>query len=172
MTNTDQTATAPLDLAPIRAREAAATPGPWEPSSHEHGAAGCQCLSCHDVVGWLVDHPQASHCGDLVAAGAVAGEVNEFGKPLVSCEHGPLLSLADVEFATSAREDVPLLLAEVDRLRKALQVCEYVVHRVKPTDAEVHAAQQASGAYCTDWQPDHVRDDLTEDQFQYLEETT
>lgn len=51
-------------------------------------------------------------------------------------------------------------LERADRLTKALQVCEHVAHRAEPTDAEVHAAQQASHAYWTDWQSRHVHDDL------------
>lgn len=109
----------PLDVEPIRNRVAAATPGPWRPVGHEHGAVGCRCLSCHDTVGYLVDHPSALHCDDLVGSREAAGELNEFGKPLSSCEMGPLLSWADAEFCAQAREDVPALLAEVDRLRRS-----------------------------------------------------
>jgi hypothetical protein len=60
----------------------------------------------------------------------------------------------------------PLL---ADRLAKALQVCEHTVHRVDPTEAELHAAQQASGAYATDWRPEYVHDDLPD--FEYREVT-
>lgn len=65
--------------------------------------------------------------------------------------------------------DAVELQAEVDRLRKALQVCEHTVHLVAPAVEDLHAAQQASGAYQTDWQPEWVRDDLPD--FEYREET-
>lgn len=56
-----------------------------------------------------------------------------------------------------------------DRLAKALQVCEHTVHLVRPDQADLHAAQQASGAYCTDWRPEYVYDDLPD--FVYREAT-
>lgn len=36
--------------------------------------------------------------------------------------------------------------AEIDRLQKALQVCEMVVHRVEPTDAMYHAVWPSAAA--------------------------
>ncbi|MBV6697477.1 hypothetical protein KV557_10105 [Kitasatospora aureofaciens] len=110
---------APLDLDAIQARTAAATPGPWEARSHEHGASGCRCLSCYDpVVGWTVTHPQALHCDDLVAKHPSGN--NDFGRPLTSCDEGPLLSYEDAVFAAAARADVPALLARVRELEAAL----------------------------------------------------
>lgn len=50
--------------------------------------------------------------------------------------------------------------AEVERLHAALQVCEHAVHLLVPSPAQAHAAQQASGAWCADWRPEDVRDDL------------
>lgn len=55
-----------------------------------------------------------------------------------------------------------------ERLGRALQVCEHVLHRVEPTAAETHAAQQAAGAWRTDWRPEYVHDDLPD--FQYRDE--
>jgi hypothetical protein len=51
---------------------------------------------------------------------------------------------------------------EVNRLIAALQVCEFVLHRVDPTDAEQHAGQQAAGAWITEWLPAEVLDDLAD----------
>ncbi len=56
--------------------------------------------------------------------------------------------------------EVTKLRAEVKRLRAALRLCEHVLHRAEPTDAQIHAAQQASGAYDTDWTVADVEDDL------------
>lgn len=49
---------------------------------------------------------------------------------------------------------------EIARLHAALRVCEVVLHRQTPTVADLHAAQQAAGAYDTAWKPDDVGDDL------------
>ena len=64
---------------------------------------------------------------------------------------------------------------EIERLSKALQVCEVAVHtgRVVADDADealLHAAQQASGAWCTDWRPEYVADDLPDFRFLTVEE--
>lgn len=72
--------------------------------------------------------------------------------------------------AVAASRDFELRGAseKADRFGKALQVCEHTVHLVAPTQADLAAAQQASGAYCTDWQPEHVHDDLPD--FEYRQE--
>ncbi len=49
---------------------------------------------------------------------------------------------------------------EIERLTAALKVCGHALHRVDPTDGEVHAAQQASGAPWTDWTPAELADDV------------
>lgn len=100
-------------LAAIRARIKRASPPPWDADPHTHLESGCRCMSCEDVVGWLVDHPKALHCDDLVAKRSGAGEKNNFGRDLDSCEFGPLLSYHDAEFAAHARADVPDLLDAV-----------------------------------------------------------
>ena len=72
----------------IRARVEAATPGPWEA-----GTAFC----CPDM-GWI-DGPKRMVC-----------PVHE------SAKRTHTLDANDAEFIASAREDVPALLAEVERL--------------------------------------------------------
>lgn len=63
-------------------------------------------------------------------------------------------------------EELAIELADermlTERLAKALQVCEHTLHLVNPSSADIHAAQQASGAWVTDWRPDEVYDDLPE----------
>jgi hypothetical protein len=121
-TNTPSAMT-PERIAEIKARVEKATAGPWEAKPHDHTALGCMCIGCTDpVVGWFVDHPDAGYCSDLVAIRAGARELNDFGKPLSSCDAGPLLSYEDAEFAAEARRDVPDLLAEVERLANALAI--------------------------------------------------
>ncbi len=56
---------------------------------------------------------------------------------------------------------------ELYRLRHALMVCEFVAHRAEPTDEQIHALQQASGAYWSTWEPEQIFDDLPE--FEYLD---
>lgn len=108
----------PLDLDQIEARANAATEGPWDVHAHAHPASGCRCLSCDDpIVGFTVDHPKALDCDDIVAARSAEGQLNPFRRPLASCDHGPLLSYADADFAAHARTDVPAMAAEIRRLR-------------------------------------------------------
>lgn len=68
-------------------------------------------------------------------------------------------SLVDTD-PTKLRDVAWDLVHEVKRLRLALQVCEHIAHRAEPTDAEHHAAQQASGAWWTQWVPAEVGNDL------------
>lgn len=111
----------PLNLGAIEARTNSATPAPWEPKPHQHGAAGCRCLSCNeDPTGWYVDNSGTTFCDDAVAKLSAAGKTNEFGRELDSCDEGPFLTYADAEFAAHARSDVPALVAEVRRLTAEL----------------------------------------------------
>lgn len=85
-----------LDLDAIRARAAAATPGPWWAATDEVGF----CLN---------DQPHAfvyTPSGDSHDVIALTGMIGE--------HHA---SHPDAEFIAAARADVPALLAEVDRLR-------------------------------------------------------
>jgi hypothetical protein len=101
------------ELDAIRARVAAATPGPWEA-----GTAFC-CPDC----GW-VDGPKRTVCP--VYEGA---------------KRTHTLDANDAEFIASAREDVPALLAEVERLREAAVWEEDQVHRMV-TNAHLRGAQE------------------------------
>lgn len=83
--------------------------------------------------------------------------------------YGQIDSLVDAD-PLKLRDVAWDLVREVKRLRSALQVCEHVAHRVEPSDAEHHAAQQASGAYCTEWVPAEVFDDLPDFEYR-IEET-
>lgn len=61
--------------------------------------------------------------------------------------------------ASDLLADHDALRAEVVRLRQALKVCEEALHRTDVVGgatnyAAAHAAQQASGAWSTNWQPD------------------
>jgi hypothetical protein len=111
-------------LTAIRAREQAATPGPWKVGTHDH-PLGCSCMSCLEpAVGHYIDHPLANYCDDIVAIRNGSGERNANGQPLTSCDFSaasvPLLSYVDADFAVHARVDIPLLLTEVDDLRRQI----------------------------------------------------
>lgn len=96
-------------LEAIRTRVAAATPGPWEAEGHRHPTPGCRCLSCYEEpTGYLLDTPRSHWCEDKVEAAHLG------------CDMHPLLSYEDALFAAHAREDVPALLAEVERLQHLL----------------------------------------------------
>lgn len=89
----------PLNLAPIQAREAAATPGPWWNDSHEIYAG-----PTNDTLNsrWI-----GETCRVLDEAG----------------------SEADGAFCAHARTDVPALLAEVARLRAELTAVRALADR-------------------------------------------
>ena len=57
--------------------------------------------------------------------------------------------------------------AEIRRLRCALEVCMHTLSLTEPSDAEMHAAQYASGAGLAQdaWKPEYVHDDLPDFQF-------
>jgi hypothetical protein len=118
----------PLDLAAIRARVAAATAGPWHGEHDEFG-----CVSQGDY-GWVCPGPS-------------------FPAYDVDSEQGK----ADAEFIAHARTDVPLLLAEVERLTAELAEAKQLAHQRDEARARVHFAH--SGEYrgclrkpCIDWQ--------------------
>lgn len=93
----------PSDLDAIRARERAASPGPW----------------------WWSDRADASSENLGAFVDANGNEVCNFGNgEQYYPTEGEEPSAADGEFIASARSDIPLLLAEVDRLRAALEAAK------------------------------------------------
>jgi len=86
-----------LNLEAIKARCEAATPGPW----HYH-------------LDNLIAHPNEDY-PILVEAGSYEGLSREQQKALVRNNR---------IFVAHARSDVPALVAEVERLRAALEDCE------------------------------------------------
>jgi hypothetical protein len=93
------------ELAEIRARCEAATPGPWS-------------WLCED----LADHPgQTSACACLYGDGErVNPATGDLTIVLVADLDGTTPSGADMDFVRHARHDIPALLAEIDRLRTAI----------------------------------------------------
>lgn len=90
MTSPSDTA---LDLEPIKARAAAATPGDWECLPWEQAAGGTD---------WNVWGPKGSN------------------QVKIDDLHGDFGSESDAQFIAHARTDIPALLAEVERLRADL----------------------------------------------------
>jgi hypothetical protein len=84
----------PLDLEPIKARDAAATPGPWKPTAYRVYAPA-------DPVPDRI----------LAACWRPWGPVT-----------GPGSIEADAAFIAAARTDVPELVAEVEQLRDDLRI--------------------------------------------------
>ncbi|MDH6116865.1 hypothetical protein ABH930_000284 [Kitasatospora sp. GAS204A] len=108
--------TAPLSdeqYAAIRAREAAATKGPWWADSHEIYSGP------HDIPG----------LGEWVAETCVADELER--------------SEANAHFVASARTDVPALLAEVDRLRAERDQARARLATVEAAEGAARAAMEA-----------------------------
>lgn len=132
----------PLDLGPIRAREAAATAGPWEhsvfyltaivyesllhPSRNPFGLLNGTCVYCsfdlvrtwRDGMGRTFHVHRDSRGGDwhdITSANgeSITGNYDEESGGVCSTE-------ADADFIAHARADVPALLAEVERLQALL----------------------------------------------------
>ena len=78
-------------LAEIKAREQAATPGPWS-----NGYTSINSDSTYDEVVGLEEYMHGWEC-----------------------DHGLKIEIADAEFIAHARTDIPALLAEVERLTQA-----------------------------------------------------
>ena len=93
---------ASLDLEAIKARAAAATEGPWEWDDPGIG----QHWSCPKPWMEVVNADVA--CGPYCYGGSVR----------------PIESAADGQFIAHAREDIPALVAEVERLRAARDYLE------------------------------------------------
>ena len=94
-----------LDLAAIRERVEKATPGPWRedgPWWHDNDEA---------TVVITVDVDRAAVCI----------------QPPLHARRG-LASDADMEFIAHAREDIPALLAEIDRLNATIQRVRDIVN--------------------------------------------
>ena len=123
---------ASLDLEAIKARAAAATEGPWEwddPTIGQH---------------WSRPQPWATVVDDEVSC-------------MAYCYGGsssPIKSDADGQFIAHAREDIPVLLAEVERLRAQLTITDEMVkrgalamHRIT-CDTNWHECSHAGPAGC------------------------
>ena len=87
------------ELADIRERLEKATPGPWE---HTH--KDCKHFMSSDFV---------DRKGDDIGVGLVTSDINQDNADLYATD-------ADMEFIAHARQDVPILLAEVERLQAEL----------------------------------------------------
>lgn len=91
-------------LGEVRAREKAATPGPW--LRKNPCGPGCEACAREDFHG---------------AQDAIVSDRYD-GEDIITCDsgvYGP--ALADAEFIINARTDIPKLLAEVERLEKIIQ---------------------------------------------------
>ena len=96
MTSTHTQREASPDLEAIKARAAAATEGPWEwddPTIGQHWSR---------PVPWATVVDDEVNCGGYCYGGSSS----------------PIKSDADGQFIAHAREDIPVLLAEVERLRE------------------------------------------------------
>lgn len=97
-----------IDLDAIRAREAAATPGPWFDDGQE-----IYTESEHDWVAETLDIDN------------------------------PKSTAANAQFIAHAREDIPGLLAEVDRLRAELAAADLVTSSMRLAIDEADAEENA-----------------------------
>lgn len=91
-----------LDLTEIRRRVEGATPGPWQKCGEHRG--GCICRQV-----W-------STRADCLVAVGIAAEDEDY-----TCGDGLTIEAAqaNADFIAHAREDIPLLLAEIDRLSRS-----------------------------------------------------
>lgn len=124
----------PLDLEPIKAREKAATPGPW--------------LATEDG-GWSFGGPEVDRGGrpnlpcTWVERESRTGEgdAEEIARVRTSPDHQGLPEAWENQrFIAASRSDVPALVAEVERLREALASAESLTR----TTALQHAEEKRS----------------------------
>lgn len=90
-----------LDLEPIKARESEATTGPW--------VSAWECTPSHTETLETVIYNPAAHDGEKQIVGFIF-----YDKYWAAC------SRPNAAFIASAREDIPALVAELERLRTAL----------------------------------------------------
>jgi hypothetical protein len=88
-----------LDLEAIKRRYGAATPGPWK-------------------YKWCIDKPK----GQFHLYAELGGAPAKTNLDVIKFTGKSIPSLGNAEFIAAAREDVPALVAEVERLRAFLDV--------------------------------------------------
>lgn len=96
-----------LDVDAIRARAEAATSGPWTVGEQKFDRGNRWRLPV--LYRWASDEDEGPHTDQLCVV-----EYPESGFQYPHAE-----GLADAEFIARARKDIPALIAEVERLRKA-----------------------------------------------------
>lgn len=150
----------PERLAEIREREQAATPGPWEP-----GSVWLVAGLIYDDDGNRVAPDDATRCGFCNVGEPVWSGQRPINGPTMNAhrhrnpepwsaenlisaangdlvagnfdyEEGGIIAPADTVFVAAAREDVPALLAEVERLRAELADEKRRNHYVRAGNAE------------------------------------
>ena len=96
-------------LADIRARLAAATPGPWDIEPHAHPQAGCRCLTCDITTGYRLSHPTWTSCDETPEMQEANQHASAIGKRQEDCYETPM-PWADAVFASHAADDIAWLL--------------------------------------------------------------
>ena len=94
----------PLDLEAIKAREKAASPGPWECEPRDCGFSpdyGGKKVAQDTALAWGDDNHLQAH---------LSGPKEPWGR-------GDF-TVRDAWFIANARQDIPALIAEVERLRE------------------------------------------------------
>lgn len=109
-----------LDLEPIKARLAAATPGPW--SSCPDDGCKCRMVSCADYPvaevtkgAWGDDYPSVRLVGNSLDLKAEA-----YMEQITYGEVSEEQFIANRRFIREAPADIAALIAEIERLRDAL----------------------------------------------------
>ena len=120
-----------IDLDAIRARAWFATPGPWEvvrlcPDCGIEQNSKCHCAGKGDFGVWRADNGPN---WNLVAS------------PMID-DHGKSEQEAlDADFIAHARQDIPALLTEVQRLRKELVDMEVELERLRNGSADPNSVR-------------------------------
>jgi hypothetical protein len=116
---------APLDLEAIRAREAAATKGPWAWGRLIGDQAGDYVVWHHRGEAETTEHPAVGHSGKGPQRTYV-GNVGSVIQPVIKADVSDVFAnqvfeteSADAAFIAHARTDIPALLAELARLMRA-----------------------------------------------------
>jgi hypothetical protein len=100
-----------IDLESIKSRADIATSGPWTNGTRGKGPSG-DAHMCQIVARGVIDNPNI--------AGAVIGATWHFRYPISYVGFTRQQNINNAEFIAHARNDIPLLIAEIERLRVML----------------------------------------------------
>ncbi|HET6633805.1 MAG TPA: hypothetical protein VFH77_02135 [Streptomyces sp.] len=135
----------PAREAEIRERAAAATAGPWGTYYENPQSDGVRLI---DIAADLQDTGHGYRCRRYIAQ-TESGQIdNDPAHRDWDADQDNDQSAADAEFIAHAREDVPVLLAEIERLRGELEDRDRTIRYFDEQSKRRKAELQAAAAKC------------------------